>query len=195
MKVPTCFAKESDNRVCRLRKSLYGLRQASRNWYQKFYLALTQMHFEQSNADTSLFTYKKDGVFVTTLIYDDDVIIAGNNYAKIQATKLELHQRFDIKDLGPLKYFLGIEVAKTTEGLMLSQRKYTLDILGDYGMEGCKPNSFPMEQNLQIDQSTESQQVEAGQYRRLIGRLLYLYATRPNIAYVVNMLCQFVVDP
>ncbi|KAL4577599.1 hypothetical protein LXL04_013709 [Taraxacum kok-saghyz] len=115
--------------------------------------------------------------------------------AKMQHTKVELDRRFSIKDLGDLKYFLGIEVARTSEGLVLSQRKYTLDILSDCGLEGCRPSSFPMEQNHQLDKSENEPKVDASRYRRIVGRLLYLQATRPDITYSVNILSQFVADP
>ncbi|KAJ0800173.1 putative RNA-directed DNA polymerase [Helianthus annuus] len=129
------------------------------------------------------------------LIYVDDVIITGNCLAKIEEVKKKLDQNFSIKDLGVLKYFLGIEVARTKEGLVLSQRKYTLDILEDSGKLGCKPCVTPIEQGLKVDKGEENDRVDAGQYRRLIGRLLYLQATRPDITYAVNVLSQFVADP
>ncbi|KAD3336516.1 hypothetical protein E3N88_32035 [Mikania micrantha] len=109
--------------------------------------------------------------------------------------KDELHKRFSIKDLGNLKYFLGIEVVRTSKGLVLSQRKYSLDILKDYGFQGCRPSSFPMEPNLKLDKSETEPKADSNQYRRLVGRLLYLQATRPDITYAVNVLSQFVVDP
>ncbi|KAM0024789.1 putative RNA-directed DNA polymerase [Helianthus debilis subsp. tardiflorus] len=195
MKIPQGFQSEAETLVCPLRKSIYGLKQASRNWYHKFTGALLEMGYKQSVADASLFIYKLETSHVAVLIYVDDVIIVGNDKNKIQATKTELHKRFTIKDLGALKYFLGIEVARTTKGLVLSQRKYTLDILRDMGLEGCRPSAFPMEQGLKLDKEENEQRVDAGQYRRLIGRLLYLQATRPDITYAVNVLSQFVGDP
>ncbi|KAI3722512.1 hypothetical protein L2E82_33551 [Cichorium intybus] len=188
MKVPQGFSKEHDTRVCRLRKSLYGLKQASRNWYKKFTTALLDLHFRQSKSDHSLFTYKNGGTIIAILIYVDDVIVVGNNPNKIQEIKTCLHAKFSIKDLGSLKYFLGIEVAKTPDGLVLSQRKFTLDILKDSGMLGSRPSSFPIEQNLKLDHDESQLTVDANQYRRMIGRLLYLQATRPDIAYSVNIL-------
>ncbi|KAF5780569.1 putative RNA-directed DNA polymerase [Helianthus annuus] len=195
MKIPQGFSKDNENRVCRLRKTLYGLKQASRNWYQKFTNALLGLSFSSSRADHSLFLYKDEDTFISILIYVDDVIIVGNNFAKIQEIKNCLHDRFSIKDLGQLKYFLGIEVARTSRGLVLSQRKYTLDILEDSGMEGCRPSIFPIEQNLKLGMDKEDPKVDAGVYRRLIGRLLYLQATRPDIAFSVNTLSQFVSNP
>ncbi|GJW21740.1 putative RNA-directed DNA polymerase [Tanacetum coccineum] len=170
MKIPQGFVKDGDMRICRLHKSLYGLKQASRNWYKKFTNALR-------------------------LLYVDDVVIAGNDTFKIQATKDELNQRFSIKDLGTLKYFLGIKVARTYEGLVLNQRKYILDILADCGLQGCKSSPFPIEQNLKLNRAENKPKVDASRYRRIVGRLLYLQATRPDITYSVNILSQFMADP
>ena len=153
------------------------------------------MEYRQSQADHSLFIHKHGDVFVAALIYVDDVIIVGNNQTKIEDTKSSLDTSFSTKYLGDLKYFLGIEVARTTEGLVLSQRKYTIDILEDSGLLGCRPSQFPMEQNLKLDKGEDEERADVNAYRRLVGRLLYLQATRPDITYVVNVLSQFVSDP
>ncbi|CAL1398262.1 unnamed protein product [Linum trigynum] len=195
MKVPLGFQQEGDTRVCRLRKSLYGLRQASRNWYQKFTLALAELGFTASRADHSLFLYRKGETFVAALIYVDDVVLTGNDAGFISQVKSFLDSRFSIKDLGPLKYFLGIEVARSPEGIVLSQRKYTLDILKDAGVTGARPSSFPMEQNHSLTQPADDVIPDISSYRRLIGRLLYLTVTRPDITYAVNVLSQHVHAP
>ncbi|GJV39047.1 putative RNA-directed DNA polymerase [Tanacetum coccineum] len=169
--------------------------QASRNWYHKFTTFLSGLSFRHSKADHSLFIYQTASIMVVVLIYVDDIIITRNCLNKIQEIKKQLDKEFSVKDLGPLKYFLGIEVAKTSDGLVLSQRKYTLDILKDSGKLGCKPSSFPIEQGLKLDKGENEPSIDASQYRRLIGRLLYLQATRPDITYFVNVLSQFVADP
>ncbi|KAD4888928.1 hypothetical protein E3N88_21001 [Mikania micrantha] len=195
MKLPQGFTSKQGNKVCRLRKSLYGLKQASRNWYHKFTKALLSLGYVQSKADHSLFLFRQRDTFITALIYVDDVIIAGNNTAKIEETKNNLDKNFSIKDLGTLRYFLGVEVARTAEGLVLSQRKYTLDILNDCGLTGCRPSQLPFEKNLKLEHDPKEPEVDASLYRRIVGRLLYLQATRPDIAYSVNILSQFVSDP
>ncbi|KAD7478957.1 hypothetical protein E3N88_02093 [Mikania micrantha] len=134
-------------------------------------------------------------LFVAALIYVDDVIIVGDSSLKIQEIKDFLDKKFSIKDLGPLKFFLGIEVARTKNGMVLSNLKYTLDILEETGMMGCRPSSFPMEKNLKLGTCDEEPCVDSNQFRRLIGKLLYLQATRPDITYAVNVLSQFVGDP
>lgn len=195
MKIPEGFSVKGDDRVCRLKKSIYGLKQASRNWYHKLTKFLLSLDFMQSKADHSLFLWNKNGVYLALLVYVDDVILVGNDLQQIQRTKDLLHEAFTIKDLGELKYFLGIEVARMKDGLVLSQRKYVLDILKDSGILGCKPSSFPIEQNLKLDKGEKEKPVDATQYRRLVGRLLYLQATRPDVTYSVNVLSQFVSDP
>lgn len=195
MKIPQGFVKEGETRVCRLKKSLYGLKQASRNWYQKFTNSILDLGFKQSKADHSLFIQQRGKGFIAALIYVDDVIIVGNDTKEIQRTKDRLNELFSIKDLGNLKYFLGIEVARTAEGLVLNQRKYILDILNDCGLQGCRPSFFPIEQNTKLGKSETEPKVDASRYRRIVGRLIYLQATRPDVAYAVNMLSQFVSDP
>lgn len=109
MNIPQGFAKKGDTRVCKLKKSLHGLHQASRNWYHKFTSALIEIGFLQSRADHSLFIYKKGKMFLAALIYIDDVILAGNNIDSMQWVKEYIDKMFSIKDLGPLKYFIVLK--------------------------------------------------------------------------------------
>ncbi|KAK2989742.1 hypothetical protein RJ640_030235 [Escallonia rubra] len=148
-----------------------------------------------SQSDHSLFTFTRQGSFLAVLIYVDDVIVTGTDSAKISWLKHYLDTKFHIKDLGKLKYFLGIEVARSSDGIMLSQRKYVLDILTECGLTGCKPSSSPMAEQHQLDLNSGELCDDPGQYRRLIGRLLYLTITRPDISYVVHILSQFMHKP
>ncbi|BBN68153.1 RING/U-box superfamily protein [Prunus dulcis] len=181
--------------VCRLNKSLYGLKQASRNWFSKFSTAIQSAGYTQSKADYSLFTRVCGESFTSVLIYVDDMIITGNDDKAIQDLKKFLHTSFRIKDLGNLKYFLGVEVARSKKGICISQRKYTLDILEDAGLLGAKPVNCPMEQNLKLTQTDGELLKDPSQYRRLVGRLTYLTITRPDITYLVHILSQFMHQP
>lgn len=100
MKIPEGFSNKGETRVCRLRKYLYGLYHASRNWYQKITMALGSLGFQQSKADASLFICKNGDILVTTLIYVDDVIVFGNDATKISKLKMHLDHEFNIKVLG-----------------------------------------------------------------------------------------------
>jgi Reverse transcriptase (RNA-dependent DNA polymerase)/gag-polypeptide of LTR copia-type/Integrase core domain/GAG-pre-integrase domain/Retrotransposon gag protein len=191
---PPGFSREGETKVCRLRKSLYGLKQASRNWFEKFTSALKGIGFKQSGADYSLFTLSNGASFTAVLVYVDDLVITGNDPTYLSSLKVHLNNLFHLKDLGCLKFFLGIEVARSTSGIFLCQRKYTLDILADSGMLGARPVSFPMEQNLRLTQEGELL-VDPSQYRRLVGRLIYLTISWPDITYSVNILSQFMHEP
>ncbi|OMO65653.1 hypothetical protein CCACVL1_21443 [Corchorus capsularis] len=195
MSLPPGYGDKNDSRVCRVRKSLYGLKQASRNWFAKFFAALLEFGFIQSTVDYSLFTLTTGSSFLVVLVYVDDLIIAGDDSVRIRSLKQHLDSRFHIKDLGPLKYFLGIEVARSSSGIFLCQRKYTLDILEECGMTDAKPSAFPMEQKHNLTHDTGPPVQDPMQYRRLVGRLIYLTITRPEISYAVHILSQFMNDP
>jgi hypothetical protein len=195
MTLPPGFCKKGENRVCRLNKSLYGLKQASRNWFSKFSSVLIAAGFHQSPADHSLFTKSQGSSFTIVLVYVDDILVAGNNLDSIGKLKDFLAQKFRIKDLGTLKYFLALEVARSPTGIFLNQRKYAMDILNDSGHLGARPATFPMEQNLKLTNEEGTVLSDPSPYRRLVGRLIYLTITRPDIVYSVNILSQFMHQP
>ena len=132
------------NQVCKLHKILYGFKQASRQWYSKFSLSLIAFGFTQSKADYSLFTKVDNSSFVALLVYVDNIIVAGNCSSSIKSLKSFLHSQFKIKDLSCLRYFPGLEVARSSKGIHLCQRKYVLDILADRTLAN-KPLKLPLE--------------------------------------------------
>ena len=181
--------------VCKLNKSLYGLKQASRQWYSKFSTTLLQHGFLQSKADYSLFTKHSRASFMALLVYVDDILIASNDPQSIADLKVILNKEFKLKDLGSLKYFLGLEVARSEKGISLCQRKYALEVINDVGMLGCKPVKTPMEVNLKLSKDEGKLLADVGMYRRLIGRLLFLTISRLDITYSVHRLSQFMSKP
>lgn len=195
MKMPPGFKVENTEMVCKLRKSLYGLKQAPRCWFAKLSSALKRYGFKQSYSDYSLFTLQNGETHINILVYVDDLIISGNDHDSIQEFKNYLSDCFHMKDLGVLKYFLGIEVARSQEGIYLCQRKYALDILSEIGALGAKPAGFPMEQNHRLMQSKSRLLDDPESYRRLVGRLIYLCFTRPDLSYCVHVLSQFMQHP
>lgn len=181
--------------VCKLHKSIYGLKQASRQWFDKFTFALLILGFRQSKSDYSLFTRSVGSSFVALLVYVDDIIITGPSEKILADLKTHLNTAFKLKDLGPLRYFLGLELARSSKGIHLSQRNYVLHLLEDTTFLASKPCNLPMDPNvkLQLDQGDLLQ--EPSVYRRLIGRLLYLTISRPDITFTVHKLSQFVAHP
>ncbi|KAM6555970.1 hypothetical protein CsatB_002989 [Cannabis sativa] len=183
------------NAVCKLKKSLYGLKQASRQWFAKFSTALFDEGFSHSATDHSLFIKHFGDHFIFLLVYVDDVILVSNDLQELEALKVRLNARFKLKDLGNLKYFLGLEIARSQKGIFVSQRPYALQLLEDLGHLGCKPMNTPMEANLKLGQNDKEKLADPTLYRRIIGKLQYLTITRPDISYSVNKLSQFLAVP
>ncbi|KAK8947338.1 hypothetical protein KSP39_PZI006915 [Platanthera zijinensis] len=159
--------------VCRLKKALYGLKQSPRAWFDRFSKALREVGFTRSTADFSMFSRHRT---------------AGTE------VKQHLGTVFQTKDLGPLRYFLGLEVARRPDGLVLSQRKYCLDLLHDAGYSGCKPINTPMDVNHKLcTQASNSDLLleNPEYYRRLVGKLIYLTVTRPDISFAVGIVSRY----
>lgn len=145
MQLPPGLSTTPPTLVCKLNKSLYGLKQASRNWFSKLSAALSAFGFLHSKADYSLFSKFSANGCVHVLVYVNDIVVTGDDAQAITLLKQFLNTRFHMKDLGTLKYFLGIEVARSAKGIFLNQRKYILDLLDDVGMLGTRLVDFPME--------------------------------------------------
>ena len=142
------------------------------------------------------YSHTHRGIFIIVLlVYVDDILLTGNNPTCVQSLKKVLDDKFGLKDIGSLRYFLGLKVARTDVGISLNQRKYTSEILKDTSFLGSKPVKLPIEQNLMLSKYEGKPIANPAQYRRLIGRLLYLTLTRPDITYVVHRLSQFVSQP
>lgn len=184
--------------VVKLNKSLYGLKQAPRQWNAKLTSTLKENGFVQSKFDYSLFTKNSGNVFLALLVYVDDIVITGNNANEIVKFKKFLKSKFKIKDLGKLKYFLGIEVLENDNGVCLSQRKYCLDLLHEYGLLACKPVDTPLPENTtlnHIESAGDCALKNIGNYQKLVGKLIYLTHTRPDISYAVHCLSQYMHAP
>ncbi|XP_019236355.1 PREDICTED: uncharacterized protein LOC109216633 [Nicotiana attenuata] len=185
-------------------KSLYGLKQASRQWNIKLTDALIENGYKQSLFDHSLFTKQKEGEIVIILVYVDDLMITGSCSNLVNDAKKVLHSKFKVKDLGKLRYFLGIEVSRSKKGILLNQRKYALELISEVGLSGAKPAATPIELNQKlttveydtcVGKTGDLELKDNSAYQRLIGRLLYLTITRPDISFAVQTLSQFMQRP
>uniref|UniRef100_A0A2N9J915 CCHC-type domain-containing protein n=1 Tax=Fagus sylvatica TaxID=28930 RepID=A0A2N9J915_FAGSY len=158
MQAPPGYS-DCPDKVCLLRRALYGLKQAPRAWFAKFSSIVHQFGFSSSSHDTALFIRRSDKGMILLLLYVDDMIITGDDHSGISDFKLFLHQQFEMKDLGHLSYFLGLEVSSDSTGYYLSQAN------------------------------------DATLYRQLVGSLVYLTVTRPDIAHAVHLVSQFLSAP
>ena len=127
------------------------------------------------------------------LLYVDDLFVTGVD-GLISDTKRKLAAKFEMKDLGMMHYFLGMEVWQNADGISLGQGKYTVEILKRVGMMDCKAMTTPMESNLKLLSDASSELIDATMYRQMIGSLMYLMNTRPDICFAVNTLSQFLTD-
>ncbi|CAJ2642525.1 unnamed protein product [Trifolium pratense] len=182
-------------KVCKLKKALYGLKQSPRAWFGRFSHSMKKYGFKQAMADHTLF-YKRVGTDITLLIvYVDDMIVTGSNLHEIGELRDYLAKEFEMKDLGDLKYFLSIEVSRSKQELFLSQRKYTLDLLAETGNSACQPVDTPIEVNHGLSIYPDQIPTNKERYQRMVGKLIYLTHTRPDISYAVSVVSQFMHNP
>lgn len=129
------------------------------------------------------------------LVYVGDIIIASSCDKATELLKAALHTSFKLRDLGTLRYFLGLEIARSSAGISICQHKYVLDLLTETGLLGAKPSSIPMDPSVKLSQEDGALLPDAEHYRRLIGKLLYLTFTRLDITFAVHKLCQYTASP
>ncbi|KAL0554163.1 hypothetical protein IC582_008079 [Cucumis melo] len=169
------FEAQFGQQVCKLQKSLYGLKQSPRAWFDRFTSFVKSQGYSQGHSDHTLFTKVSETWKIVVLIVYVDDIRMGNE--------------FEIKDLRNLKYFLGMEVARSKKGISVSQRKHTLDLLTETGMLECRPADTPIEFNCKLGNSDDQVPVDKEQHQRLVG--IYLSHTCPDISFAVSAVSQF----
>ena len=185
----------SEHLVCQLRKALYGLKQSPHAWFDRFSAIVLRYGFQRSTYVHSVFVCHFSTGIVVLIVYVDDIIISGSDSIGIADLKRYLGQHFHTKDLGTLRYFLGIEVAHSSQGLYLSQRKYVLDLLSETGLLGARPADTPMDFTIKLDNEQGELFSDVGRYRHLVGKLIYLTVTRPDITYAVSVISQYMHAP
>jgi histone deacetylase 1/2 len=194
MKQPPGFENpHAPHYICKLDKALYGLKQAPRAWYSRLSSKLCELGFIPSKADTSLFLFNKSCITMFLLIYIDDIIVTSSSDRAIAALLQDSNKYFAIKDLGDLHYFLGIEVKKIKNSLLLTQEKYATDILDRVGMHNCKsaPTPLSSSEQLSLTDGTPLGSEDCTQFRSIVGALQYLTLTRPDLAFSLNKVCQY----
>lgn len=187
---------DGTTKVCKLRKALYGLKQAPRIWYQTLTNFLRNLGFEPINADLGIFV--RSGVYIA--IYVDDLLVIGPSIAEIKKIKRSLRNRFQMTDLGPCSYYLGMSIRRDRQNriIYLSQEAYIHKILHQFGMDNCAPVSTPIETSPLPENKPEyicptDQKIE---YQRIVGSLMYvMLGTRGDIAYAVSMASRYLANP
>jgi hypothetical protein len=183
------------NHVYLLHKAHCGLKQAPRAWYDCLKGFLIKNGFTIGKADSTLFTRKVDNELFVCQIYVDDIIFGSTNEKLCEEFSKVMTNRFEMSMMGELKYFLGFQVKQLKEGTFLCQTKYTQDMLKKFGMEKAKHAKTPMSSNGHLDLNEEGKSVDQKLYRSMIGSLLYLCASRPDIMLSVCMCACFQANP
>ena len=197
MEQPPGFIAQGESRLaCRLRCSLYGLKQSPRAWFGRFSSVVHEFGMSRSTTDHSVFYHHmSSGQCIYLIVYVDDIIITGNDQDCIQRLKQHLFSHFQTKDLGKLKYFLGIEIFQSKSGVVMNQRKYALEILVETSMLDCKPVDTLMDPNVKLVPRQGEPLRDPRRYRRLVGKLNYHTIIRPNISFLVSVVSQFLQSP
>jgi hypothetical protein len=184
-----------ENKVLRLDKALYSLRQAPRAWNPKLHETLVALGFSHNTSDHAVYARGKGASRLLVGVYVDDLIITGNDVAEIAKFKQQMSSRFKMSDLGLLRFYLGIEVQQGRDGIKLLQSAYALKILERAGMGSCNPCHTPMEHRLKMSKASTATSVDTTEYRGLVGCLRYLVHIRPDISFAVGYVSRFMEHP
>ncbi|GAU49932.1 hypothetical protein TSUD_408340 [Trifolium subterraneum] len=184
-----------ETKVCKLDKSLYGLKQAPKQWHEKFDNLMVSNGFRLNESDNCIY-YKCDGNICTIIcLYVDDMLIFGSNLSAVNNVKSLLGNNFDMKDLGEASVILGIKITRSEKWISLDQSHYVEKILKKYGYFDCKPACTPYDPSVKLFKNI-GDSVRQTEYASIIGSLRYATdCTRPDIAYVVGLLCRFTSRP
>jgi hypothetical protein len=181
--------------VCKLQKSLYALKQAPRAWFESFTTQLLNLGFQPSTADSSLFIYREGPIIAFLLLYVDGIVLTGNNSSFLTQLIHNLSKVFELKDMGTLSYFLGLQMPRSAKGLTVTQTKYATNLLTKHNMVHCSPCKTPCVPNVRLSATCGQPLTDVHAYRSLVGALHYLTFTRPNISFAVHQVCQFMNAP
>lgn len=192
---PPGFSSPNSQLVCKLNKALYGLKQAPRAWYSRMDSYLASQGLHKSTADTNLYFHIEGSLLTLLLLYVDDVYITGSNSSHVALLRSEIQQAFDMSDLGPLTYSLGLEFISCPAGILVSQRQYVKATLHEFGLDTCKPAATPMIEKVHLVPDMQAEAADSSLYQIMVGKLIFLTHTRPDIGYAVSVLSRFMAHP
>jgi hypothetical protein len=184
-----------EGKILRLRKALYGRRQAPRAWNSKLDNTLKKMDFVQSEHEHEMYRHNHSENILLVGVYVDDLVITKSSLATVKEFKEEMNRAFLMSDLRLLSFYLGIEVRQDAGGIPLRQAHYAKKILEMAGMVDCKAAAMPMEERLRLSHDSTTEEVDVTLYRRIVGSLRYLIHTRPDLTYAIRYVSRFLERP
>ncbi|GKA71822.1 retrovirus-related pol polyprotein from transposon TNT 1-94 [Tanacetum coccineum] len=181
--------------VYRMKKALYGLKQAPRAWYDTLSRFLLDNMFSKGAVDPTLFTRKTGKHILLVQIYVDDIIFASTDPKACNIFSNEMSSKFQMSMMGQMSFFLGLQVSQNPGGIFINQSKFTLKILKKFGMDSCDPVDTPMVDRLKLDEDPLGILVDQTQFRSMVGSLMYLTASRPDLVFTVCMCARYQASP
>jgi isopentenyldiphosphate isomerase len=179
------------DRVCKFSKALYGLKQASWAWYARLKTFLLEHRYVMESVDKTLFTLKHGNDFLLVQIYVNDIIFGGSSHTLVSSFQELMENEFQMSMMGELTFFLGIQVNQMKQGTFVHQAKYMKDLMKKFNMNELKPVSTPMSMTTSLDLDENSEAVDQREYRSMIGSLLYLTMTQPDIQFTAYLYACF----
>jgi hypothetical protein len=195
MEQPPSYVQNDSSLVCHLKKSLYGLKQSPRAWYAKMDSFLIATRFSRCHYNPNVYTKKVGSHIIILVLYFDYLILTGSDSKLLNHVKIILRKKFEMTDLGFLHYFLGLQVLQTNEGIFLSHSKYACDLLRRFHMDDCKPTPSPFQSRVNLSATCTSHEVDATLCHQLVGSLLYLTHTCPDLSFVVGVVARYMKTP
>nr|GFA38782.1 retrovirus-related Pol polyprotein from transposon TNT 1-94 [Tanacetum cinerariifolium] len=179
------------NHVYKLKKALYGLKQAPRAWYDMLSSFLLSQDFSKGSVDPTLFIRKNGTDLLLVQIYVDDIIFAAHTLELCDLFANLMCSKFKMSMMGKISFFLGLQISQSPRGIFINQSKYALESLKKYGFESCDPVDTPMVEKSKLDEDKEGKAVDPSHYRGMIGTLLYLIASRPDLQFTICMCARY----
>ncbi|GJQ89413.1 retrovirus-related pol polyprotein from transposon TNT 1-94 [Tanacetum coccineum] len=187
--------QDNPTHVYRLKKALYGLKQAPRAWYDTLSKFLLANNFFKGAVDPTLFTRKSGKHILLVQIYVDDIIFASTDHNACHIFSKEMSSKFQMSMMGQMSFFLGLQVSQSPRGIFINQAKYALEILKKYGMDLTDPVDTPMVDRLKLDEDLKGIPVDQTRFRGMVGSLMYLTASRPDLVFAVCMCARYQAKP
>ena len=186
---------EFEDFVYLLFKALYGLKQAPRTWYDTLAEFLIKSGFTRGVIDKTLFHKNHKNDIILVQVYVDDIIFGSTNDALCARFAKLMQSRYEMSMMGELNFFLSLQVSQRKDGIFICQSKYVKDLLKKYNLEDSASAKTPMATATKLDQDKSGKQVDMTSYRGMIGSLLYLTASRPDIMFATCLCARFQSDP
>ncbi|GJZ65992.1 retrovirus-related pol polyprotein from transposon TNT 1-94, partial [Tanacetum coccineum] len=186
---------QKPNYVYKLKKALYGLKQAPKAWYDRLKAFLIKHEYSMGMVDNTLFTKKSKSHLIIVQIYVDDIIFGSTSQNLCDDFAKIMHDEFEMSMMGELNFFLGLQIKQMEDGIFFNQSKYIKEMLKKFGLEDSKPTKTPMSTEIKLTKDDEADSVDSSKYRGMIGSLLYLTASRPDIMFSVCLCACFQENP